>query len=424
MSDSTAVFLMYGAYVLAALAMTAAAFSRDGLAGNVMLYGALAIVAVLIGLLAVIQMFMPGPRPVVFFGTFMGLVLLPWVVVYITLGPAMFASRTVPALPATAPAMAGVTVADITAGVEGARRAQVAMHAGGGTAHEAHFADEAAASRYVERQFGAIRKPPTTIAGRGGMLLSETPAIFVRREGASAWIYNAPERGLLERMIQSPVAAALLMPAPKGPAAARDPFVERFGLGPLLGGLLIYLLFVSWVFLRLSTWAAVHEPEPNVQAMPAATLRERLLALNQLDVPFSVKAGERPDELIAEWRYADARWIDHARAHHMRYVFRYTLRLDEARQTVRVFEYRAETDASAGVDGARLKFRMERGITFFEIRRETVFGLQFKDGRLTAEPTYTWRFSLEEIRGPLRATATRNGWRWKQLMLDLPWLTG
>jgi hypothetical protein len=429
MSNSTALYLMYGAYGLAAVAMVAAAFLREGLAGNVMLYGAVAIVGVLMGLLALIQLFMPGPRVVVFFGTFMGLVVLPWVVGYVTLGPAIFASRTTQ--PAAQPAAAaattaqGATVADITAGLEGARRAQVAMHPGGGTTHETHFADQATASRYVERQFGAIRKPSVVIAGREGVLLSETPAIFVRSEGASVWIYQAPQRSMLESMMQS--AATLPSLTAQPPAAsviARDPLVERMGLGPLLSGLLIYVLFVSWVFLRLTTWAAVQEAEPGVQPLPAVTLRERLLALNQLDVPFSVKPGARPDELVAEWRYADARWIDHARAHHMRYVIRYTLRLDETEHTVRVFEYRAETNASAGVDGASLKFHMSRGITFFEVRRETVLGLQFRDGRPTTDLAYTWRFNLEEIRGPLRATANRNGWRWKQLMLDLPWLTG
>lgn len=425
MTNSTAAALMYGAYLLAAIAMTVAAHAREGLSGNVTLYGALAIVGALTALLAVIHFFLPSPRPAIFFGTFVGLVVLPWVVVYVTLGPGMFARQPSPPAQAMPAPAHGPTVADLTAGVAGAKRAQVSMFAAGGTIHEAHFADETSASEYLANQFGTIKRPSSNISGKEGMLLSETPAIFVRREGASAWIYNAPDRATLERMIQDAASAPPAARSAKPPAgASRDPFVERFGLGPMVGGLLFYMLFVSLVFLRLATWAAVQEPDPGAQPVPAPTLRERLLAIDKLDVPFSVKPGERPDELVAEWRYADARWLDHARAHHLRKVFRYTLRLDEAARTVRVFEFRAETDASAGMDGARLRFHMSRGITFFEIRRETVFGLQFRDGKLATDLAYTWRFSVDEIRAPLRDTVNKSGWRWKQLMLDVPWLTG
>lgn len=408
--------------------MVVAAHQRDGLAGNHTLYGALAILAVLAALLAVIQYFLPSPRPALFFGTFMGLILLPWVVVYVTLGPAMFARQqalpatTVPVAPAAAPSAA---VADITASIAGAKRAQVSMFPAGGTVHEAHFADAAAATRYLESQFGAMRRGASTVAGKEGQLLSESPAIFVRHEEASVWIYNAQDRAALERMMQAATTAptAVTTARPQS-SSAQDPFVARFGLGPMLAGLLIYMLFVSAVFLRLATWAAVKEPDAGARPVSAQSLRDALLAIDRLDVPFSVKPGTRPDELVAEWRYADRRWMDHARVHHMRKMFRYTLRLDEAAQTVRVFEFRAESEASAGADGARLKFHMSRGITFFETRRETVFGLQFKDGRLTTDLSYSWRFDLDEIRAPLRDAATKSGWRWKQLMLDAPWLTG
>ncbi len=316
-------------------------------------------------------------------------------------------------------------VVDVTAGILGARRAQVSMFAAGGSVQEAHFDDEATATRFVEGKFGEIKRPATTIAGKSGMLQSESPPVFVRREGASVWIYNAEDRAGLERVIQGALPVpGVAKPAMPPSGASRDLFVERFGLGPMAGGLLIYILFVSMVFLRLATWTAIEQPDAEERPVPAQTLREKLLAIDKLDVPFSVQPGARPDELIAEWRYADRRWMDHARVHHMRKVFRYVLRLDEAAHTVRVFEFRAESKASAGTGGARLNFHMSRGITFFEVSREAVFGLQFKDGRLTTDLAYTWRFDVDEIRAPLRDAANQSGWRWKQLMLDAPWLTG
>jgi hypothetical protein len=74
-------------------------------------------------------------------------------------------------------------------------------------------------------------------------------------------------------------------------------------------------------------------------------------------VPFTVRPGDRPDEVIAEWRYADATWLDQMRAHHMAQLVRYRLRIDEADRTVRVTEYRAAFDASAGIGGLDLRAR-------------------------------------------------------------------
>jgi hypothetical protein len=46
------------------------------------------------------------------------------------------------------------------------------------------------------------------------------------------------------------------------------------------GGVLVYALFVSWAFVRLSGVA-------------------------RLTVPFTVRPGDRPDKPNAEWRYVD-----------------------------------------------------------------------------------------------------------------------
>ena len=87
-------------------------------------------------------------------------------------------------------------------------------------------------------------------------------------------------------------------------------------------------------------------------------------------------------------------------------------------RTVRVLEYSASFDASAGWDGtASLNFRAQRGITFFERSSETVFGLQL--GRKPGQPPlhYTWRFDVDEMRIPLRETVNASGWTWARAIL-------
>ena len=206
--------------------------------------------------------------------------------------------------------------------------------------------------------------------------------------------------------------------------SAFQEYLDRAGPWPVLGGVLLYTLFVAWVFLRMAGWASVLPPPEGATPLPAATLRDRLLAVAKADVPFSVRAGEEPGSLVAEWRYADARWFDLARAHAMHKAIRYVMRLDEESRSVRVLEYRAEFSASAGAGGAGLRYSMSRGVTFFETQSETVLGVQVKNGALAPELSYRWRFDVEEIRGPLAKIVNEAGWAWKPLMLDVKWLAG
>ncbi|MDM4770124.1 hypothetical protein [Solimonas sp. SE-A11] len=126
---------------------------------------------------------------------------------------------------------------------------------------------------------------------------------------------------------------------------------------PLLAGVLACTVFVAWTFLRLSAWAASHAPAADVPVLPVAALRQRLLRLAGEDLPFTLAPGERPDELIAEWRYADATWLDLTRALRLRRLLRYRLQLDEARAEVRVREFHAAFGASAGRGEAGLRYQ-------------------------------------------------------------------
>jgi hypothetical protein len=338
---------------------------------------------------------MDDQRPIVFFAVFFGLIFLPWLAAYTAFGPGMIEKKQKgPPVPAAAE---------------------------GGYVQKLEFADEEAARKNLLEDLGGSRRQETAIAGRTGFLLSaERPMVFVSQEGRVLRMVQAQERAQLEQLLGSAAPAAV----PGAAAPAADKFLDRIGVGPVLGGVLLYTLFVAWAFLRLAAWASVLLPPEGVAQVPAATLRERLLAVAKADVPFTVRVGEEPGTLVAEWRYADARWLDLARAHAMHKSIRYVMRLDEASHSVRVLEYRAEFSAGAGAGGAGLQYRVSRGITFFETQRETVLGLQIRDGALTPDLAYSWKFEIEEMRGPLARIANQAGWAWKPLMLDVPWLAG
>ena len=73
--------------------------------------------------------------------------------------------------------------------------------------------------------------------------------------------------------------------------------------------LLAYILLVSAYYLKGLSWATRVDAKPAERVLSATELRERLIAMNSIEVPFQIES-ERDGELVAIWRYADAKWID------------------------------------------------------------------------------------------------------------------
>lgn len=192
--------------------------------------------------------------------------------------------------------------------------------------------------------------------------------------------------------------------------------------------LMLVVIATLWFF-RMSAWAGEVTPDPRVKPVHASDLRQRLLAVNTLDVPFTVTADPSDGtRLIASWRYADAKWIDFVRVHGVRRTHRIVMRLDERAAIVRFYDQSAAVDWSAGFDGASLRWNTERGVVFFQHDWTRVFGLQIDAaGRLTPRLSYTWSFNLQEMKAPLVLATTQAGWRWRPTLLDGPpwlrWLT-
>ena len=190
-----------------------------------------------------------------------------------------------------------------------------------------------------------------------------------------------------------------------------------------------YVLLVSWLFLRLVSWATEVAPQRMAHPASAALLRERLLAVRFLESPITISPGRSHDQLHVDWKYADAKWMDHARAHGMRKTHRLVLQLDEARRTVRCREFHAEMAWDAGLDGTAIRWKAAWEIVFYRYEHERVFGLQVgPDGKLTPSLSYAYTFDIREMKAPLIAAATAAGWRWRQVFFFSPswlrWLHG
>lgn len=193
-------------------------------------------------------------------------------------------------------------------------------------------------------------------------------------------------------------------------------------------GLTAYLFIVVLYFFKGSAWAGTSRAKPGVAPVTAAELATRIEAINALDVPFRVERGAQSNEFIATWRYADAKWVDLARARGLRRTFRIRLTLDESNGTVRATDYAASFDWSAGRGGANIEWKASLGIAFFQYEHQRVLGLQLDEqGRFKPELTYAYTFNLNEMKSPLVETVTRAGWNWRPTVWEGPtwlhWLT-
>ncbi|MFC4299775.1 hypothetical protein ACFO0J_17170 [Castellaniella hirudinis] len=190
--------------------------------------------------------------------------------------------------------------------------------------------------------------------------------------------------------------------------------------------LLPYIAVMALVFIRLSSWSMTFDPEPGSPPIPLQDLRQRLQTLNDgAQFPFTITPGKRPDEIIVDWKYADAAWLDLLRLHKITELTRLTIRLDESDHTARVREMQSQFGASAGVGGAGMSFYMQWGaITFYQTQRETLYGIQIENGRPVPKLSYSYTFDIREMRDPLLKLITANGWTFRCVTLPVKWLTG
>src|SRR5262249_12389487 len=76
----------------------------------------------------------------------------------------------------------------------------------------------------------------------------------------------------------------------------------------VLGIVGFFLVWLALLF-RGGSWAGSLTPVPGGSPLPAEALRARLLAVNDLGLPFRVREERPGGRLVAEWRLADARWL-------------------------------------------------------------------------------------------------------------------
>jgi hypothetical protein len=201
------------------------------------------------------------------------------------------------------------------------------------------------------------------------------------------------------------------------PSFPADPFGEQVKTVAKYG-IFVWAGMQFFIFGRVATWVSAVPAVPGIQPVAAETLMQSLLFINEQDVPYTIKRGKHRNELVVDWRYADATWLDLMRVHGMKKGYRLVFRFDEGAHNVRAQDRYASFDWSAGrgPDLLSLDWKVWLGITFYEYQHERVFGLQFKDGKPTFDLSYAYTFNLNELKQPMIEIIRHSGWNFRPVI--------
>jgi len=201
------------------------------------------------------------------------------------------------------------------------------------------------------------------------------------------------------------------------PSFPADPFGETVKKVTFYG-IFVWAGLQFFIFGRVASWAAQVPAASGVEPVATEALMQQLLSIDEQDVPYTLSRGTHANEIVVDWRYADAKWLDLMRIHGMSKGYRLVLRFDDGAHNVRAQDRYASFDWSAGrgPDLLSLNWQMSIGITFYEYQYERVFGLQFRDGKPTFDLSYAYTFDLNELKQPMIEIVRHAGWNFRPVI--------
>jgi len=155
----------------------------------------------------------------------------------------------------------------------------------------------------------------------------------------------------------------------------------------------------------------VKEPEEGTPVLPRSELAERLMAVNEDRVPFTVAAGKGGEEgdLVAEWKIVDATWYEIFAKAGLEKSHRILLVLDEKENEVRALEQSMDVEWSAGVPNLSFSAEKFQGRTLGSKSFGTAYAFKGVNP-LDFGEVYKYRFDVSEMKEPLTEVVTGAGW--------------
>lgn len=169
------------------------------------------------------------------------------------------------------------------------------------------------------------------------------------------------------------------------------------------------ILWVMAIF-KGGVWLAAVHPAEEVQPVPADQLKNRLLKINELDVPFKISQKES-DVFTAEWRI-DKKWQGIMERENVNLVVTLDMKFNTVRKAVSVIEKKMKLIKQHGVLTSKFKFELFRGITFSSYDAAATYGLSYTDNKFNISG-YAYKFNVQELKNPLIEIVVESGWKWE-----------
>jgi hypothetical protein len=262
------------------------------------------------------------------------------------------------------------------------------------------------ATKMESRGPGTFRYSLSDGSARGLIVRAETVVVQV----------EAPDAETVERAVGN---LPFLVSNPRSIDRWLDDLFEHH-LAGFFVGLGVYLVFVAIFMFKGGAAAAQIRPTAGAVTLPIEAMRQRLLGVNDLDVPVRLRETRR-GKLVAEWRLADARWVGLLEAGGLSIAHWVKFELDGERHVARAIDFSRSVRWRGGVAGIGLSFTFFRGIVFREFDSAAEYGLVYRDG-WRVDAAYRYRYDLAELKQPLVAAIVDGGWTYRPVAFFLPLL--
>ena len=161
----------------------------------------------------------------------------------------------------------------------------------------------------------------------------------------------------------------------------------------------------------------IKEPKEGVAPVPADELKQRLLALNNAQVPFTLTAGPggKEGDVVAEWKIVDAQWYEVFAKASLEKTHRIYITLNQGSGEARVLEESWDLEWTAGVPQMKLSAEAFRGRTMGSKSFGTAYAWKGVNP-LDYGQVYNYKFDVSEMKDPIAEVVTGAGWTFRPVV--------
>ena len=161
----------------------------------------------------------------------------------------------------------------------------------------------------------------------------------------------------------------------------------------------------------------VKEPKEGVAPVPQRELEEKLVAIDNEGVPFTVQPGPggKEGDIVVEWKIVDAQWYEIFAKASLEKTHRIYLTFDDKDKEVRALEESWDVEWSAGVPKLSVSAEAFRGRTMTSKSFGTAYAWKGVNP-LDYGEVYKYKFDVSEMKDPIIEIVTGNGWTFRPVV--------